>query len=397
MPEYQYEAIDNDGVSHRGKMRATNVLELERSLQSLNLELIKEKELKERKLFIRKLPRREMINFLINLQQLIDAGVPILDGLKDIRDSQPKSAFRDILANLIELIEGGATLSESMAGFPTIFDEVTVSLIRVGEESGQLGPVVEQLAESLKWTDEILSHAKKIMIYPAIVGTVVFGVVCFLMIYLVPQLIPFIMDMGGTLPGHTKALIWVSELFTAYWYAILPSPFVIIVTLKLLHRHNATMAYQLDKLKLKIPLLGPLLLKLKVARFSNYFALMYGSGITVIEALKLCDKIMDNLVLTESVVKARTLISDGKLISESFAETQLFPPLVVRMLKIGENTGGLDVALRNVSYFYSRDVQEAIDKIEPALEPIMTVTMGGIMMWIMVAVLGPVYDIISQL
>jgi type IV pilus assembly protein PilC len=156
------------------------------------------------------------------------------------------------------------------------------------------------------------------------------------------------------------------------------------------------MRYQLDKMKLKIPLIGEISFKIKLARFANYMALLYSSGITVLRALEICKSLMDNVVMSDAIESVRIKIADGGNISECFAQANLFPPLVVRMIRVGENTGNLDEALLNVSYFYNREVQESIDKLEPALNPLMTVIMGTLLGWIMLSVLGPVWDSVSK-
>jgi len=153
--------------------------------------------------------------------------------------------------------------------------------------------------------------------------------------------------------------------------------------------------HYLDGIRLKIWLIGPLLTKIKLARFANYFAMMYSSGITVLDALKISEDMVDNMVLEESINEARNSISEGVMISKSFEAVGVFPSMIVRMLKVGEDTGAMDDALLNVSYFYNREVKESIDKIEPTILPILTVILGGIMMWIMMAVLGPVYDAVA--
>ena len=321
----------------------------------------------------------------------------MLDSLKDIRDSLDYSHFTDVLQTVIDDIEGGKTLSLALAEHPQIFDRVYVTLVRVGEETGRLSEVLNDLAETLRWQDELASHTKKIMIYPAIVTVVVLSVVAFLMIYLMPQLLPFIKNIGTEVPTHTKVLIAVSNAFVNYWYLIFSLPVIALVSLRLTAKYNESLRFFLDGLKLKIPLFGPLLMRVKLARFANYFAMMYSSGITVLDALRIAEGVMDNLVLEDSVRRARNSISEGVQISESFQSTGVFPSMIVRMLRVGEDTGAMDEALLNVSYFYNREVRESIEKIEPAMMPALTVILGGIMMWIMLAVLGPVYDAVSNI
>lgn len=398
MPDYKFRTIDSAGKIRNDTMVASNPMELEKRLGSMGFDLLSYKEQSKaaKNAFRSKsISRRELINFTFHIEQLIKSGVPLIDSLKDIRDSIDYSHFTDILQTVIDDIEGGKTLSLALAEHPAIFDNVYVTLVRVGEETGQLAVVLKDLAETIRWQDELVSQTKKIMIYPIIVSVVVLMVVSFLMIYLMPQLLPFIRNIGSEVPLYTQILIDVSGVFVKYWYLIFSTPVVIYFALKALAKNNYKFKYYIDGLKLKLWIFGPLMTKIKLARFANYFAMMYSSGITVLDALKISEIMVDNLVLEDSINKARRSISEGVIISKSFEAVGVFPSLIVRMLKVGEDTGAMDEALMNVSYFYDREVKESIDKIEPTILPILTIILGGLMMWIMMAVLGPVYDAVA--
>ena len=398
MPDYKFRTIDATGKIRNDTMVASNPMELEKRLGSMGFDLLsyKEQSKASRHAFRSKsISRRELINFTFHIEQLIKSGVPLIDSLKDIRDSIDYSHFTDVLQTVIDDIEGGKTLSLALAEHPAIFDNVYVTLVRVGEETGQLAVVLKDLAETIRWQDELVSQTKKIMIYPIIVSVIVLMVVSFLMIYLMPQLLPFIKNIGSEIPMHTQILIDVSEVFVKYWYLIFSVPVAFYFALKIIAKKNYKVQYYLDGLKLKLWIFGPLMAKIKLARFANYFAMMYSSGITVLDALKISEMMVDNLVLEDSINKARISISEGIIISKAFEAVGVFPSMIVRMLKVGEDTGAMDEALMNVSYFYDREVKESIDKIEPTILPILTVVLGGIMMWIMMAVLGPVYDAVA--
>ncbi len=398
MPDYKFRTIDASGKIRNDTMVASNPMELEKRLSTMGFDLLSFKEhhqvvkISFRK---KKISRRELINFTFHIEQLVKSGVPLIDSLKDIRDSIEYSHFTDVLQTVIDDIEGGKTFSLALAEHSIIFDKVYVTLVRVGEETGQLAEVLNDLAETIRWQDELISQTKKIMIYPAIVSVIVLAVVAFLMMYLMPQMLPFIKNLGTEIPTHTQILIVISDIFVAYWYLIFSLPIVLVFALKTLTKKNERVKYYFDGLKLKLWIFGPLMTKVKLARFANYFAMMYSAGITVLDALKISEDMVDNLVLEDSIKKARANISDGIIISKSFETVGVFPSMIVRMLKVGEDTGAMDEALLNVSYFYNREVKESIEKIEPTILPILTVILGGIMMWIMMAVLGPVYDAIS--
>ena len=398
MLQYKYKAIDTTGKIYNGRVHARNTLEVEHRLANLKQDLITCEEIKPSpfRLGRRRLTRKDLINMVFQLEQLTKSGVPLLDGLRDLRDSTIAGYYRDVLSSVVESIEGGKTFSQALQEFPNDFDTIFVSLIGVGEESGELPKILKDMGETLRWADELISAAVKILTYPAIVGVVVFAVTGFLMVYLVPQIIPFVREMGGEIPLHTKALIAVSEFFVHFWWLLIGCPIVIPIIIKIAARSNANFRFKLDKLKLRLPIFGPIAFKIKIARFANYMALLYASGITVLRSLEICKQLMGNVVIADAIDQAKLAIADGRGISDSFAAINLFPPLVVRMLKVGENTGNLDEALLNVSYFYNREVQEAIDKIEPAISPVLTVVMGTMLGWIMMSVLGPVWDAVAK-
>ncbi len=398
MPDYKFRTIDARGKIRNDTMVASNPMELEKRLGAMGFDLLSFKEQSKAvksALRIKTISRRELINFTFHIEQLIKSGVPLIDSLKDIRDSMDYSHFTDVLQTIIDDIEGGKTLSLALTEHPAIFDKVYVTLVRVGEETGQLADVLKDLAETIRWQDELVSQTKKIMIYPAIVSVIVLLVVAFLMMYLMPQLLPFIKNIGSEIPMHTQILIEVSDVFVNYWYLVFSLPVVLFFAIKIAEKKNERVRHYIDGIRLKIWLIGPLLTKIKLARFANYFAMMYSSGITVLDALKISEDMVDNMVLEESINEARNSISEGVMISKSFEAVGVFPSMIVRMLKVGEDTGAMDDALLNVSYFYNREVKESIDKIEPTILPILTVILGGIMMWIMMAVLGPVYDAVA--
>ncbi|MCK4674393.1 MAG: type II secretion system F family protein [Gammaproteobacteria bacterium] len=398
MPDYKFRTIDASGKIRSDTMVASNPMELEKRLGSMGFDLLSYKEQHKAVKSVfqsKKISRRELINFTFHVEQLIKSGVPLIDSLKDIRNSIEYSHFTDVLQTVIDDIEGGKTLSLALSAHPLIFDKVYVTLVRVGEETGQLAEVLKDLAETIRWQDELISKTKTIMIYPAIVSVIVLLVVSFLMMYLMPQLLPFIKNVGAEIPLHTQILINISGVFVNYWYLIFSLPVILILGLKVAIIKNREVRYFIDKVKLKTWLFGPLLTKIKLARFANYFAMMYNSGITVLDALKISEDMVDNMILEESIQQARNSISDGVIISKSFETVGVFPSMIVRMLKVGEDTGAMGDALLNVSYFYNREVKESIEKIEPTILPVLTVVLGGIMMWIMMAVLGPVYDAVA--
>ena len=395
---FDYKAVSAEGRMIYGRLDGINAVDLEMRLKRMELDLVTATQLAPKTLFGgRKIPRPELINFCFHLEQLSRAGVPLLEGLTDLRDSIEHPRFREVIAGLIESIEGGQTMSQGMSAHPDVFSQVFINLIRAGEGSGQLPEVLVSLTESLKWEDELASHTKKLLMYPAFVATIVLAATFFLMIYMVPQLKLFVKNMGQSLPVHTQVLFFISDLLVNYWYIFLSLPVIAVVILQLVLRSNPLARLRLDGIKLGLPVVGPILKKIILSRFANTFAMLYASGIPILESIRTTQDIVGNLAMRQALQRVEQSIREGRNVASAFHDVGMFPPLVVRMLRVGENTGGLDKALLNVSYFYTRDVKESVSRAQALIEPMLTLFMGALLGWIMLSVIGPIYDIISKI
>ena len=398
MPSYRYRAVDANGAIVEGNLEATNERTLDAQLQHAGLEMLRCAR-KRSGVLRRRSPvsRKDLIGFCFHMEQMTRAGLPILEALADLRDSVENPSFQEVIGNLISAVEVGNTMSQAMSEYPHVFDDVFTSLVAVGEESGELPDVMLKLTESLKWQDELMAKAKTVIMYPAFVGVVVVAVTLFMMMYVVPQMVDFISEMGQTLPIHTRALIAFSSFLTNHWWWIVPLPLVVVLLVRVQADRSERFRYTVDGWKLRIWYVGPIFSKVVLSRFASYFALCYGAGLDVLSSLKIAEDISGNAVIRKGVQDMSSNIADGQRLSESIDATGMFPPLVVRMVRMGESTGLLDNALHNVSYFYDREVTESIDRLKAMIEPAMTVVLGGIMGWIMLSVLGPIYETISSI
>ncbi len=399
MDFYQYKAVDGRGRIKTGRIDASNVADLESRLQRAGLDLVNYKEVRAvgRRVSGRGVSRRDLILFCFHLQQTVQAGVPVLESLQDLRDSTENLRLRDVIAAMLEAIDGGRTLSSAMTDFPHVFSRVFVSLIRAGEQTGELSVVLERLGENLKWQDEQTSMTRRLLMYPLFVATVVAGVLFFLMTYLVPELLFFVKTMGSELPAHTIFLIAVSNIFVDYWYLILMLPVLMIAAIAIANNVSASFRLGYDRLTLNIPVIGPIFQKLILARLSGFFAMMYASGITIIDCLRTAEEIAGNRAIAGAIHRVGQSVADGKSLGDSFQATGLFPPLVMRMIRVGESSGALESALENIAYFYTRDVRESIERLQTMIEPAMTLILGAIIGWVMFSVLMPVYDLIANI
>jgi len=394
---YAYKAMDARGRKVFGRMDAVNPVDLEMRLKRMELDFINGGPVKPGRWGGMQITRRELITFCFHLEQLSSAGVPIIESLTDLRDSLDNPRFREVLAGLIESVEGGKTLSQAMDEHPQVFDSVFISLIRAGEETGKLTEVLKNLGETLKWQDELAAQTKKLVMYPAFMGTVVLGVTLFMMLYLVPKMVGFIKNMGQELPLHTQILIATSNFFVNYWYLAIGLPIVIASAIAVAVKTNPRARHRYDAALLGLPWIGEILNKIILSRFAGVFAMMYASGISILDSIRTTQGIVGNVVIQEGLQRVEEMIGEGQNVTAAFQNVGLFPPLVIRMLKVGENTGSLDTALANVSYFYNRDVRESIARVQAMIEPAMTIVVGVILGWVMLSVLGPIYDTITKL
>ncbi|HET9577065.1 MAG TPA: type II secretion system F family protein [Usitatibacter sp.] len=398
MALFAYRAVDVEGRISSGSLDAVNAIDLELRLKRLGLDLLTFDAVKRATAArTRRITRTELITFCFHLSQLLKAGVNIIDALTDLRDTVDNPGFRQVIAGVLEDIEGGQKLSEAMANHTYCFDTVFVALVRAGEQSGQLTEVLDELSENLKWQDEIASQARRAMTYPLVVFVVIVAVIFVLMIVLVPQLASAFKSLVPRLPRETEALVAISNVFVRWWYLILGIPAVGGAALWFVARTNDNVRRRVDEASLRMPLLGELRQKIILARFSTYFAMLYRSGISVLDCIGICEKIVGNRVMEEGLQRVGRSISEGQGISQAFVATKLFPPLVLRMLRVGESTGGLDAALMNVSYFYNRQVRESIARMQQLLGPATTIVLGVLIIAILYAIFLPIYDVISHI
>jgi type IV pilus assembly protein PilC len=393
MPEFAWKALTPDGRTQTGKSHAPDAAALAQTLAQSGQMLLKAKAV--RPLFKfggAKIGKLQLLNFSFQLSMMLRAGVTILEALRDIADAEANPAFRQVIGNLGDALSSGKTLSQSMATQPKVFDEVYVNLIQAGEQTGQLTEVLEDLTETLKWQHEMASQTKKALIYPIIVLVVITGVLLFMLGFVVPQIAQLLITMRIPLPLPTRILIVMSNVVVNHWRAMAMVFFCLVIFGVFFAKIPKSLQAWADKIKLKIPVVGIVLKRIALARFSYVLAMLYAAGITVIDALKIVEKAVGNQAMANAIKTSRMQISKGKSLSAAFTGNDLFPPMVVSMLRVGEATGSLDAALKNVSYLYTREAREAVENLQASLQPIMTVVLGLILALIMAFTLGPLYE-----
>lgn len=404
MPVFRYNAVDQAGGVVRGKMTARNLADLEARIGRLGLTLINFRSSGTgvlgsliSTLGQRKVTADDLAQFCFYVEQLVSGGVPLLEGLADVRDSVSNPALRQTVTVIIQDIEQGATLSQAMRNHPRVFDSVFCSLVEAGEFSGGLDKVLANLGDNIKWQDEVIKKTKKAMTYPIFAIIIIACVGAAMLLLVVPQLITLLRSLGQDLPGATIALIATSEFLQEYWLLIATVVAGAVVLLQLTVRLVPGADYAWDTVKLRLPLIGGVIEKLLLSRFANIFGMLYASGVSVIDALKISRGALGNKYVARGLDRVITQIVEGKSLADAFRESGLFPPLVLRMLKLGETTGGVDKAMLQIKTYYDRDAGEAIETMQAAIGPIMLFIGAGLIIWLIVAVLAPVYDAVSNI
>lgn len=400
MPNYTYRGVNERGRKVVGQLAANNDVDLYQRLKVLNIELVEARVDTGRRrltLFEPKIKNRDLIQVCLHLQQLQAAGVGLMESLADVRDSTEQRRLRDLLAEIHQDVSEGVSLSEAFGRRPKVFGTVFQSLIAAGEESGNLVESFVQLIKHLKWIDEINAKVRKATRYPTFMLVVILALFLFMMISVVPQVTSFLVSNGQELPFITTALIATSDFVQSFWWALVGVPIATVIILQALTRMSAEMAYRMDYVKLRLPMLGPVIRKISLSRFAHFFATMFQSGVPILMCLETAQKVVGNLVLASSLGTVRTAVQDGNPLSSGLRDTGEFPSLVVRMVKIGEDSGNLGDTLENVTEFYDRDVNETVDAMVALIEPSLTVFAGIMMGWIVAAVIGPIYSSLGKM
>ncbi len=395
MPQYAYRAINDRGRSVRGKITAANENDLFQQLRAISLELVDTREVTDSKLRVALAPRvkiRDQIQLCVHLEQLQSAGVPLIEGLADVRDSTENARLRDMLAEIYRDVSQGSSISEAFSRHPRTFGTVFTALLAAGEVSGNLNESFRHLVKHLKWTDGINSKVKKAVRYPLIMLTLMLALFFFMMGMVVPEVVGFLKNMGTELPVFTTSLIATSDFVLESWYLMIGVPIAAFIALKMAIKASYRVAYGMDYMVLRLPVLGDMIRKIAMSRFAHFFAIMFQSGVPLLQCLDTAKMVAVNRVLSEALDSVKEQVQNGEPLSRALGRTGQFPSLVIRMIRIGEDSGNLSGTLGHITEFYDRDVDEAVDGIVAMAEPALTLVAGGMMVWIIGGVFGPLYD-----
>lgn len=400
MKKYAYRALNDKGRQVRGVLSAVNETDLYQQLKIIGLELL---DCRAQKTggkglpFMRSVKARDMIQVFVHLEQLQKAGVPLLDSLGDIRDSVESPVLRDVMTEIHRDVSEGMALSQAMAKHPKYFNYVTVSITASGEETGNLAGSFAQLIIFMKWADMMRRRVVKALTYPLFTLVIFLIVLTVLMMFTVPQIVGFLKYMDQELPWVTLSLIATSDFLQEHGIWVFIVPAVFIGSIVAANKMSPAFRYRFHNFCLRVPVIGNVIKKIDLARFSRTFAALFKSGLEILKCMDTSTDVVKNLVINDALRRARQQISEGLSISGALSNTGEFPSLVVRMVKIGEDSGNLTRVFDQVAEFYDDDVDEAVQKMIGMISPTLTIVLGAVILWIAAGVFGPIYGVLGNL
>jgi len=400
VPAYRYRAVSASGRIQRGQLAAAHENELGHFLRESGLELIEARAqtpialpgwlrgLRERS------PLLQRVNLCSQLEDLLRAGLPFLTALHTVINTVAPGLLRDRLDSIAHAINHGSPIAAAFARHPRLFNPVFLAVLSTGETSGDLAATFAQLAKQLRWQERLQIQLSRTLRYPLFLLCLALGVMTFMMTMVVPQVIAFLNSISGDLPFLTRLLIRVSEGFAAGGWLALVSLVAGILILFTAKRYSPSLALEQDRLLLALPGLGPAIRKIAVARFAQSLALLLQSGVSLPSSLRYATAVLGNRALIEAANFAERQIQAGHTLSS--ATVDVFPPLVTQMLRVGEQSGQLPKTLDEVTRYYDAEVQSTVERFIGSLEPALTIAVGALLAWVVLAVLGPVYGSLAK-
>src|SRR5688572_20181987 len=337
---------------------------------------------------------RDIVIFTRQFATMITSGLPLVQSLDILAKQSENKSLRKVIEQVLYDVESGNTLADAMGSHPKVYTELYKNMVAAGEAGGILDTILLRLATFLEKADALKRKIKGAMVYPGVIMTVAVGAVAILLIFVIPTFQEMFAASGVPLPAPTQFVIYLSELLQARWWAILLAIAMIAV---LIQRYYKTSNGQLviDRLMLNVPVFGPLQRKTAIARFTRTLGTLVASGVSILDGLEITARTAGNRVIHDAIMESRTSIAGGETISEPLKKSGVFPPMVVQMINVGEQTGGLDEMLTKIADFYDEEVDAAVAALLAAMEPLMIVFLGVVVGGMIIAMYLPIFDMIN--
>jgi type IV pilus assembly protein PilC len=336
---------------------------------------------------------RELVIFTRQFATMIDAGLPLVQCLEILSDQQPNRTFKSILREVKSDVEQGSTFADALRKHPKPYDNLYVNLVQAGEIGGILDTILNRLAVYLEKADALARKVKGAMVYPTTVLVVAVGVVILMLVKVIPTFEKMFEDFGGELPGPTQMVVNLSHFMQTWVWPFLAAVFLVVTAFFQARKRSPRFRRATDALVLRMPIFGPLLQKVAVARFTRTLGTMIASGVPILDGLEIVARTAGNMVIEEALMDVRAAISEGKTIAEPLAESEVFPGMVTQMIAVGEETGAMETMLGKIADFYDEEVDQAVDALTSLLEPVMMVFLGGTVGGLLIAMYLPIFKI----
>ncbi|MFN4249431.1 type II secretion system F family protein [Deinococcus sp.] len=404
MPVFEYRVRDRSGKVLKSQMEAETANQVRDALRAKNLMIVEIKAPKSGLNADIKIPfldnrppnLKQVAIFSKQLATLINAGVPLVQSLAILQKQIEHKGFQTVVKNMRADVESGTPLSDAIVKYPKIFNRLYVNLVRAGETSGTLDAVLERIADFQEKDLALRGKIKSALTYPVVVLVFAILITYFLLTTIVPQFAGILAQMNAPLPLITRVLMAVSDFLKNSGLLIFVIGAVVTFAYRAYYK-TPNGRVVIDDIKLRLPIFGNLTQKSAIASFARTFGLLISSGVNIIESLEITKGTANNAIVEESIENAKNVVMVGEQMSSSLATSKVFPPMVVSMISIGEETGSLDNMLGKVGDFYDREVDEAVDSMTAAIEPLMIVFLGGIVGVIVAGMFLPMFAIIGQL
>lgn len=399
MPEFNYRALDRNGVEVTGNMSADDESALNAMLLQTGYWLIDanqgERNSNRGKQKKEKVTRRELIQFFAGMGQLMKAGVTVVDALGEMGKDSGGSPFSRVIDDVTRNIHAGVPVYEAMALHPSVFEKQVIDLVKAGEFSGNLVSTFEELKRYMEWVEQLVAQIKQASIYPTTVLLAVSGFVALLFTFVVPKFATLLLGLGIPLPLPTRVVIATGDFMSSWWWVVILAATAIVVGLKQARKRNEDFAMKVDHFKMNMPVFGEVNRMIALSRLSHNLAVLLRAGVPLLEALGLCEGLTGSPLIRRAVVAAQADISSGGHLSESLDRHRIFPPLLLRMISVGEASGTMDSALDYVAGYYDEEIPVRIKKVFAIIEPMIILTLVGIVGFVALAMFLPMVGMMS--
>lgn len=402
MAEFQYTAIDRDGKRIRSSIEHVDERSALETLHGAGLYVLRIKRasgidgILKRLFFFKKLKRRTLIEFSSNLSIMLRAGIPITEALRELTEQEKDPFFKEKLRAITSNIELGSTFSDSLEQHRTLFPSVFLNLIKVGEETGRLDQSLKEISEHLARMEDLNQAIKRAMIYPVFALIATLGAMFFWLVYVLPKIMQVFKDLKITLPLTTKILMAVSDFSRQFWFILPIGLLVLYMTLRLFRLREGTKNL-IDRMVLKLPIIKLIVYNKLLAIFSEQFRILTVAGITIDRTFEMLYQVIDSIPFRKAIMRIKEQVIAGGSIAEAISREEIFPALLARMIRVGETTGNMDEQLRFLSDFYLQKLDDISQKLSKLIEPVVIAIIGIMFAFIIVGLIGPIYEIISTL